>query len=97
MNIASSVATPPPEVVLVERILIHFPDVVSRAVRDYAPHHVVTYLVELASAWNTYYAAQKIVDPNDPYSPYRVALADAVATTLKNGLTLLGISAPERM
>lgn len=81
----------------VEQLLIHFSEVVARAAADFAPQLLVTYLTELASAWNNYYAHILIINGIDPCSHYRVALAEAVATTLRNGLSLLGIAAPERM
>ena len=76
----------------VERLLYRFPEVVERAGDECAPHHVCGYLFDLAQAFNAYYAEHRIAD-----HPYRVALTRAVATTLKNGLGLLGIGAPERM
>ena len=80
----------------VERLLVHFPDIVERAAREYEPHYVVTYLTELASAFNSYYAKERIVTA-EPDAPHKVALTRAFATTMKNGLWLLGIKAPERM
>jgi arginyl-tRNA synthetase len=84
------------DIVDLERLLYQFPEVVERAAREYEPHHIVTYLTQLAGAFNTYYAKHKIVG-DDPESPYRVALTESVAIVLKNGLQLLGIEAPERM
>ncbi len=85
------------EVTAVERLLYQFPEVVERSQTDYSSHHITTYLTRLASAFNSYYAQQKIIDANDPLSPYRVQLASATAIVLKNGLYLLGIEAPPRM
>jgi arginyl-tRNA synthetase len=89
----------------VEKILYRFPEVVERAGREYAPHHLVTYLTELASAFNSFYGNEKIIDPStllgageiSPASAYKIALTEATAHVLKNGLHLLGIKAPERM
>ncbi|MBX9765555.1 arginine--tRNA ligase, partial [Patescibacteria group bacterium] len=80
-----------------ERLLYRFPEVVFRAAKENEPHHVTTFLTEIASTFNSWYAGTKIVDSSDPESPYRVALTQAFATTMKNGLWLLGIQAPERM
>jgi arginyl-tRNA synthetase len=80
----------------VERLLYQFPEVVKRASMEYSPHYITTYLTELASAFNTYYAMNKIVS-DTAESPYRLALTQAVAIMLKSGLCLLGIDAPERM
>jgi len=81
----------------VEKMLYRFPEVVERAGKEYAPHHLVTYLTELASAFNSFYAKEKIVDENDSASPYKLAITSAVSHVLKNGLHLLGIKSPERM
>jgi arginyl-tRNA synthetase len=80
-----------------ERVVYRFTHVVERAARDYAPQYIATYLIELAGAFNAYYAKNKIVDPKDEGSAYRVALTEAVKWTLKNGLYLLGMQSPTRM
>ena len=80
----------------VERLLYRFPEVLTRANQEYAPHHVATYLIALAQAFNNFYARERIVEGGD-LAPYRVALTSAVAIVLKNGLYLLGINAPEKM
>ncbi|MBI4121094.1 MAG: arginine--tRNA ligase [Parcubacteria group bacterium] len=80
----------------VERMLYRFPEVVARASKEYEPHYVTTYLTELAGAFNTFYAKERILDAGED-APYRVLLTEAVAVTLKNGLHLLGIKAPEVM
>lgn len=81
----------------VEKIIYRFPEVVERAGKEYAPHYLVTYLTELAGAFNSFYAQNKIIDEGDPTSPYKVALTEAVSHILKNGLHLLGIKVPEKM
>ena len=81
----------------VERTLYQFPEVICKAQAERAPHHLVVYLTKLASEFNSFYAHEKIIDMNDEYAPYKLALATAVRITLKNGLWALGIKAPERM
>ena len=81
----------------IEKLVYQFPEIVLKAQQERAPHHVVVFLTEIASAFNTFYAHEKIVDVTDQYAPYKLALAHAVQTTLKNGLWVLGIKAPERM
>lgn len=81
----------------VERLLYRFPEVIEMALAERAPHHVTGFLTELASAFNTFYAKEPIADPTDPHAAYKAAVADAVRHTLKNGLWVLGIKAPERM
>jgi arginyl-tRNA synthetase len=80
-----------------ERLLYRFPEVVLAAREEYAPQQVVHYLTALAGSFNTFYAQEKIADAADPRSPYKLALTEAVATVLKNGLWLLGIVVPEKM
>ena len=89
---------PAPEVPYVlERILYRFPEVTEAALAERAPHTVVTYLTELAGEFNSFYAHEMIADTSDIYAPYKALLTSAVATTLKNGLWVLGIEAPERL
>ncbi|MCU0678765.1 MAG: arginine--tRNA ligase [Candidatus Pacebacteria bacterium] len=89
---------PAPEVPYVlERILYRFPEVIEAALADRAPHTVVTYLTELAGEFNSFYAHEKIADERDIHAPYKALLTTAVVITLKNGLWVLGIEAPEKM
>ncbi len=81
----------------VERMVYQFSEVVAKAERERAPHHLVTYLTSLASAINALYAHEQFVNASDEYSPYKIALASAVKTVLANGLYLLGIRPVEKM
>lgn len=81
----------------VEKLIYRFPEVVAQAYDEYAPHHISSYLIELARAFSSYYAETKIVDAGDHLSPYKVGLTKAFKTVMKNGLTILGIPAPEKM
>lgn len=87
----------PEQVTHLEKMLVRFPEVVEGACADYAPQHIVTYLTELAAAFNSYYAENQIVAPENPLSPYRVELTKAFVNVMKNGLWLLGIKVPGRM
>jgi len=80
----------------VARLAVRFPDIVGYAREKMEPHVVTSYLLELASAFNRWYARVRILD-GSPEAGHRVALTDAVRKTLKNGLWILGIPAPERM
>lgn len=81
--------------------LFIFPEIIERAYTETAPHHVATYLIELAGMFNTFYAQNKIVDVTDDASRATsvqlVALTQGVANVLANGLYVLGIEIPERM
>ncbi|MEX2515268.1 MAG: arginine--tRNA ligase [Candidatus Paceibacterota bacterium] len=86
----------PEETTDIERLLYRFPSVVARAADQYAPHLIATYLHDLARIFNTFYGNTQIVVAADE-TPYRLALVQTTAQTLKNGLHLLGITAPEEM
>jgi len=96
-GIVSSFNHSPEESYEIEKILYRFEEVVQEAVDERAPHKVATFLIELAGLYNSFYAQEKIADSTDEFAPYKVALSQAVAQTLKNGLWLLGIKAPEKM
>ncbi len=81
----------------VEKILYQFPEVVEKATKLNSPHELVTYLTQLASAFNTFYENEQIVALEDPNSPYKLALVKAIKQTLKTGLHLLGLKAVEQM
>lgn len=96
-GIAPSFDIAPEEAGIIERLLERFPEVAERAANEYEPHHIATYAIEMASAFNSWYAGEKIIDTKDALSPYRVALTDAVAAVLSRALWLLGIRVPEAM
>ena len=96
-GVIASTQVVPSEPYAVQKLLVRFPAVIETALYDRAPHKVAGYLTELAGAFNSFYAVEKIADASDEYAPYKVAVASAVAITLKNGLWVLGIKAPERM
>ena len=96
-KVTASVKNVPHEAYAIERILYRFPEVVETALRERQPHHVATFLIELAGSFNTFYATERIADPSDEFAPYKAAIAEAVKITLKNGLWVLGIKAPEQM
>jgi arginyl-tRNA synthetase len=80
----------------VARLIPRFPEVVARAADLLEPHLVTTYLLELASSFNAWYAQEQILD-GTPAAAHKLALVEAVSRTLKNGLWILGIPAPEKM
>jgi arginyl-tRNA synthetase len=86
------------EITNIHRILYRFPEVVEVAANSYGPHHIVTYLLQVAQTFNTYYGAHKMIDEHDSETTqYRLTLARATQTILHNGLYLLGITAPDEM
>jgi len=77
--------------------LARYPEVLTRAARDYAPHLLAYYLRDLANAFHTYYNAHPFISAEDNIRHARLVLIDAVRQVIANGLGLLGVSAPERM
>lgn len=96
-KIKASLKNTPSQISNLEKVVHRFPEIAEKAGKEYQPNVVALYLTELAHEFNHYYADNKIVDRNDEFSPYKVALTQAFANIIKNGLWLLGIQAPEKM
>jgi arginyl-tRNA synthetase len=95
------------------RWIYRFPEVIEEAARSYSPNLVCNFLYELAQRYNTFYNSHSILglsasriqntesrtqnETNQETIDFRLLLTKATAQVLKNGLTLLGIEAPERM
>ena len=77
------------------RKLGEYQEVVTRATTSLEPHHICTYLFELAQEFNRYYEKNQVV--GGEYEAHRAGLVSLYADTLKAGLTILGIRAPEKM
>lgn len=80
-----------------EKMLYRFPEVVERSQKEYSSHYLATFLTEIASEFNSYYANHKIVEKGEKKSLYRLQLTKSVAIVLENGLHLLGIEVPVKM
>jgi arginyl-tRNA synthetase len=78
------------------RLLHRFHQIVARAQEELEPHLVANYLISVAAAFNSWYAKEQILD-GTPAAAHKVALTDITRITLKNGLWLLGIPAPEKV
>ena len=80
------------------RKLAEFPSMVLMSAETREAHRVPHYLHELAGIFHPYYNQHRVLDPTDLEKTHaRLILIQSVQTVLKNGLTLLGISAPESM
>jgi arginyl-tRNA synthetase len=77
------------------RKLSEYTETVDKAVSELMPHHVATYLYELAQTFNRFYEHNRVV--GDEREQVRLSLVGQYARTLANGLTLLGIQAPDKM
>jgi arginyl-tRNA synthetase len=79
------------------RRLAAFAAELAVAARDFAPHLITTYLRELAAEFHSYYNAERFLVDDPAMQRARLALAAAAGQTIRNGLAVLGISAPEKM
>ncbi len=78
-------------------LLAKYPQMLSAAAADFAPHDVTFYLRELAASYHSYYDAERILVDDPVLKQARLALVAATAQVLHNGLSVLGVSAPQRM
>jgi len=78
-------------------LLARYPEMLTAAAYGNAPHDVTFYLRELAAAYHSYYDAERILVEDERLKLARLALVAATAQVLRNGLSLLGVSAPEKM
>ncbi|MGH8275846.1 MAG: arginine--tRNA ligase, partial [Steroidobacteraceae bacterium] len=77
--------------------LTRYPEVLEQAAVNRAPHALAHYLRELANFFHTYYNAQAFIVEDAPLRNARLALVLGVQQVVRNGLMLLGVSAPESM
>lgn len=87
----------PESVTDLEKYLYQLPEIVEHSYESLQPHHVATYLIQLASAFNTFYGNTQILVEENKYMAYHLDLIKSFTQTMKNGLWLLGIEVPERM
>ncbi len=79
------------------KLLREFPGLVEEAALKLEPHRLTFYLRELASLFHSYYNDKPILQTEESMAAARLALCKACGQVLKNGLSLLGVSAPEFM
>jgi len=77
--------------------LAQYPDMLQAAAGGFAPHDVTFYLRELAAAYHSYYDSERILVDDDTVKLARLALVAATEQVLRNGLVILGVTAPEKM
>ncbi|MCM2295530.1 arginine--tRNA ligase [Rhodoferax sp.] len=78
-------------------LLAKYPDMLTAAAEGFAPHDVTFYLRELAACYHSYYDAERILVDDEALKLARLALVAATAQVLRNGLAVLGVSAPKKM
>ncbi|GFO57809.1 arginine--tRNA ligase [Geomonas silvestris] len=85
------------DLALIKKLSV-YPEILEGAAVNFEPHRITYYLQELAGEFHSFYNKSRVIIPEEPQlSQARLFLLDCVATVLKNALTVLGISAPERM
>jgi len=95
LNVLENLVEPSEQNVL--KVLFAFSEDITYAAENFEPHKVTNYLENLAAAFHKFYTECRIIGSKPEVASARLALAVAVKTVLKNGLSLLGVSAPERM
>ncbi len=86
-----------PQALALMLLLAKYPEMLTAAANDFAPHDVTFYLRELAACYHSYYDAERILVDDEPVKLARLALVAATAQVLHNGLAVLGVDAPSKM
>ena len=86
----------PSEESLIKTIL-RFPEMITSAANAREPHRLINFLNDVASAFTSFYHDCRIIGVEEDLAQARIELAKSTAQVLRNGLTILGISAPENM
>jgi arginyl-tRNA synthetase len=79
------------------RLMIKFPLIVKEAEKSFSPHLICGFLFDLSQQYNSFYNNHQIIVEDKNEKNFRLFLTSGVAQTIKNGLNLLGIGAPEKM
>lgn len=85
-----------PQIKTIERVLLHYPEVIEHSAHEMEPHYLATYLTELASEFNSWYANERAIVDGE-IAGHTLKLIHATERTLAQGLDLLGIPTPEEM
>lgn len=96
-NLTGAVTLAEPSEVALGKHLIRFGEVLELVARELKPHHLCTYLYELAGRFSTFYAACEVLGAESGIRESRLLVAEATARTLQRGLGLLGIDCPEEI
>jgi arginyl-tRNA synthetase len=86
-----------PEELSVLKTLAAYPDALQEAALAFEPHRLAYFLQELAGQFHAYYYKHRIITDDHGLTTARLALVAAVGVVLRNALSILGVSAPERM
>jgi arginyl-tRNA synthetase len=86
-----------PEEINLIKAMTRYPEVVEDSAKYMEPHRITFYLMDLASSFHTYYNKHRVLSDEPLLSKGRLYLVLAIQKVIRNGLTLLGVSAPEKM
>jgi arginyl-tRNA synthetase len=95
--VGSPISLEAPAELALTKHLLRLPDVIDLVARELKPHHLTTYLYELAARFSAFWENCPILQSEQPLRSSRLALTDLVARTMAQGLDLLGIEHPEQM
>jgi arginyl-tRNA synthetase len=86
-----------PEEMAIIKELAAFPEIVEGSALNFEPHRIASYLQELAGQFHSFYNKSRVITEDLELTGARLFLLKCITVTLKNGLTILGVSAPEKM
>jgi arginyl-tRNA synthetase len=96
-DVAESVLLKEPEELKLLKTMSTFPATIESSALELAPHKMIFYLMELAGQLHSYYNKHKVITDDIPLSRARLCMIRALQVVLKNGLDMVGLSAPDRM
>lgn len=86
-----------PEELNLLKTMSTFPTMIENAALELAPHKTIFYLIELASQFHSYYNKHKVLTDNVGLTRARLSLVESLRVVMKNGLDIIGLTAPEKM
>ncbi|MDD2390380.1 MAG: arginine--tRNA ligase [Desulfobacterales bacterium] len=86
-----------PEEIQLIKFLSRYPEIVEKSATLMEPHRITYYLMELAAAFHSYYSHHRVLTDTPELTLGRLYMIQAIKEVIRNGLTLLGVSAPEKM
>jgi arginyl-tRNA synthetase len=84
------------ELILIKQ-MASLPEVVEKTAQDFLPHLIPYYLQALATQFHSFYTKHRVISEDQELSKARLLLCDCVRIVLRNGLNLIGVSAPAKM
>jgi arginyl-tRNA synthetase len=79
------------------KTMSRYPEVIAQSVKSLEPHRITYFLMNLSAAFHAYYNKHRVLGDDPVVSSARLYLVTAIRKLIFNGLTLLGVSAPEKM